>query len=570
MKREIRNLKMIWAGLLALLLSVPVWAGDARLSITPKVIDLSDRAQLTVEFVDVQPQNITFPQIDGLSIEQYGTSSSTRTEIIAGHRKMVVAQQYTYIVTPSKPGKFEIGPVTMEYKGGSKQATAQLEVVNLVSELLFARITCNNPSPSVYGALELEYKIYARQDLRLAWKDRWGRSLFSIESGFPEDQLGDIQLQKLEKIEREVINGKTYNVTTLSIQCKPLESGTLSFRPLASIYAQFPASVGLRDKQVRLQCDPLDLEVQPIPLDGRPASYSGAIGTFNFSAEIDQNQITQNAWLNLKMNISGAGNIGRFTPPVLEETPQLKTDNISKLPSPRDDLLLFEQPISPTSTELHEIPAVTFSWYDPEAQTFRTVTRGPFPIEVKPAPKKAAQVVSSMEAGSQTETKVIERDIAYLKPAPRKWIEKGETSLVGKWILPLPLLAIGIVGAFDFYRRKQSGNVARSRRQEAPKAARKQLHRAEKAMKNGEAAAFDEALWNALAEYFGNRLNLAPGEITLGTVQSAIPEEAEKIAHLFSSIEQRRYGLSASSEGEMQNLLDQLNELLKACERTKS
>jgi hypothetical protein len=79
-------------------------------------------------------------------------------------------------------------------------------------------------------------------------------------------------------------------------------------------------------------------------------------------------------------------------------------------------------------------------------------------------------------------------------------------------------------------------------------------------------------MWDALAEYFGHRLNLAPGEINLQTVRSRIPDEPAALEHLFNTLEQRRYGIQ-SREGdpqdEMKALWRELSSVFKQCERMK-
>ena len=117
-----------------------------------------------------------------------------------------------------------------------------------------------------------------------------------------------------------------------------------------------------------------------------------------------------------------------------------------------------------------------------------------------------------------------------------------------------------------------ANNVALARRQKAPKAARKQVQRADQAMRKKNEPAFYEALWNALAEYFGHRLNLAPGEVSLQAVLSTFPGVSEELEALFNTVEQRRYGIQSGQENskdEMKMLLNKLTSTLKACERIK-
>jgi len=85
-------------------------------------------------------------------------------------------------------------------------------------------------------------------------------------------------------------------------------------------------------------------------------------------------------------------------------------------------------------------------------------------------------------------------------------------------------------------------------------------------------SAFYEAMWDTLVEYFGHRLNLAPGEVSLHIVISRIPQEAETLTGLFNTIEQRRYGFHSGNEkpkDQMKILLRQLTTTLKKCERIK-
>ena len=91
-------------------------------------------------------------------------------------------------------------------------------------------------------------------------------------------------------------------------------------------------------------------------------------------------------------------------------------------------------------------------------------------------------------------------------------------------------------------------------------------------MRAQDEAAFHQAMWDALTEYFGHRLNLAPGEVTVQTVLARIPGETAEIEHLFNDIEKRRYGIrsdESNPKDEMKTLLRKLSSVLKHCERMK-
>jgi hypothetical protein len=90
-------------------------------------------------------------------------------------------------------------------------------------------------------------------------------------------------------------------------------------------------------------------------------------------------------------------------------------------------------------------------------------------------------------------------------------------------------------------------------------------------MRRGDGAAFYEAMWDALTDYFGHRLNLAPGDVTLQTVTARLPREIDAVETLFSTIEQRRYGYQRDEESkeEMRELLRRFTRTLRTCERMK-
>jgi hypothetical protein len=188
-----------------------------------------------------------------------------------------------------------------------------------------------------------------------------------------------------------------------------------------------------------------------------------------------------------------------------------------------------------------------------------------------------AQLVSntsSIKPKEQPKTEIIGRDITYLKPAPPRWVKVNRQPFYKKMsvqiLLAVPPILLLLISLITARREKLAGNRALARRQKAPKAARENIQRARQALRKKEDALFYEALWNALADYFGHRLNLAPGEITLATVQTHFPSQTEVLQTLFETIEHRRYAQgAASSDADKKELLKLLESTLRACERIK-
>ena len=573
----------------AFLLAVNGFAADVRMSVEPELISLLDRAVLKIEYIDAKGDAINIPQLDGLTIEYQGPQ--TRYQFINGQSASSVT--HTYLVTPLKTGDYTIGPVMAEYKGGRKTLTTKLRVTTAqddpeaqqISQIMFSQIATDHGTPYVHEPFTLDLKVYIRDGAQIDGQ-------FGIRGGMPESGLdGELQWEVVDR-KREDRNGTIFTVYTLRTTAKALTAGTFTFRPEVQLNVVIPRqqrrSWGFDDpffgdffgrqetRPIALDCNRLDVEVLPVPMKDRPASYTGGVGELDFDVSVGPTHVKAGEPVTLKMRIHGKGNLEKIIPPGITDNYDIKLYDARILPAQTPDEVRFEQVIIPKSDSVKEIPAITFSYFNTKTADFRTITRGPFPITVEDTPQNAAQVIATVPSTIQQETKVLGRDIAYLKPPPGRWRMNDDQTWYRttpvRILLALPLLLLTALSIVVARRSALDHNVALARRQKAPKAARRNIQLAERAMHRKDEAAFHQAQWDALTEYFGHRLNLAPGEITPQTVLERIPDKTTDIGHLFSEIEQRRYGIR-SHEGdpkdEMKTLLRELSSILKQCERMK-
>jgi hypothetical protein len=570
------------------LLSASVYAADVAMSIQPQQISLLDRAVLKVEFINTKGDAVDIPAVDGLRIEYQGQRSETRIVNMKQTSKVV----HSYLVTPSKSGDFTIGPVICRYKGGEKEVSARLRVikpeddreVQQLSEIMFSRVSTDRPAPYVHEPFGLDLKVYIRDGIQIDGN-------FSLRGGIPESGMeGELKWNVADK-GREEMNGFIYNVYTLQTRARTLRAGTFEFSPEVQLNVVIPREkrrpYGFDDpffgdffgrqetRPIVLECNTLEVQVQPVPMERRPDSFTGGVGIFDFHVEVGPEQVKAGEPVTLRMRISGEGNIKQVTPPTLESDHNLKLYEARTLPSNRPDEVVFEQVVIPVSETVTNIPPIDFTYFNTKTADFRTIARGPFPIAVEARPQRAAQIIATVPSSIQRETEILGRDIVYLKSIPDEWLPAGDrqwyhTRLL-HLILTLPALVLLIAGSLIRRRNRLAANVALARRQKAPRAARRNVQRAEQALRREDEAAFYEALWDALTGYFGHRLNLPPGDVTEQAVLSRIPQESEAIETLFSTIEQHRYATQTghASKEEKKQLLRQLNTTLRKCERMK-
>lgn len=571
----------------SLMLAVSSFAADVRMSVEPQLIGLLDRAVLKIEFIDTKGDAVQIPQVDGLNIKYQGQSSETRIVNLKRTSKII----HNYLITPTKVGDYTIGPVECTYKGGKKTVSALLRVIKPkddqealeISKMLFSEISTDRTAPYVYEPFGLTLKVYVKDGMQTDGS-------FSLRGGMPESGVDGEFEWKVTNQEREERDGSIFNVYTLKTTAKTLTAGTFIFQPEVQLNIIIPRqrrrTYGFDDpffgdffgrqeaRAMVLECNRLAVKVHPVPMTGRPDEYTGGVGILDFDVQVGPDHVKAGEPITVKMRISGNGNLEKITPPAIATNHNIKLYEPRSLPTGNPNEVCFEQVIIPKSGEITEIPPITFSYFNTQTTDFRTITKGPFSVSVEDVPQQVAQVIATVPSTIQVETKILGRDIVYLKPSPKTWQQPTAPSMLQhKWfnyLLLIPAACLALVYLVTSNRNRLSSNVALSRRQKAPKAARRNIKRATAALRRSKDAEFYEALWDALTEYFGHRFNLAPGDVTLETVLARVPKESEAIESLFNTTEQRRYGIGdAPPMNEKKALLKQLTSTLKKCERMK-
>jgi hypothetical protein len=275
------------------------------------------------------------------------------------------------------------------------------------------------------------------------------------------------------------------------------------------------------------------------------------------------------------MRISGDGNFDRVMMPPLPTSGPFRTFG-EPVRKPEDSAVQFEQVISPRIADAKEIPPISFSFFDTKTGHYRTINSAPISIIVTATSNDTAQVFAVKDSVllPPPETPfATESDVQRIESAIQSTWEKVRPWL---WIAPAALLVwlAFIIGRKLHLHRKK--DTARIRRQKAPKAARHALRIASHAQKHNDSAKFHDALWNAMADYFGHRLNLPPGDVTASIVLPAMasagfdPDKAKELRAIFEQVEARRYGFPASGSPEnLQELQNHLEKILKLCEKAK-
>lgn len=148
------------------------------------------------------------------------------------------------------------------------------------------------------------------------------------------------------------------------------------------------------------------INVVPIPDDGRPADYRGAVGLYEMITRVTPTNVKAGDPITLKIGIRGTGPMELVQAPPLAQIPSLAADfKVSDEPLAgvvQDDIKVFTTTIRPRREGIAQVPSVPFSFFNPELEEFVTVHSEPVAIEVSKAEKLALDAIVGSGGGQRS------------------------------------------------------------------------------------------------------------------------------------------------------------------------
>jgi hypothetical protein len=253
--------------------------------------------------------------------------------------------------------------------------------------------------------------------------------------------------------------------------------------------------------------NPLTLGVQPLPA-GAPASFQGAVGQFQMESAVDKADATAGDAVKQRVVISGNGNIEQIAEPDWADDAAWRAFDSQSSTDARfqnglwGGVRTIERVLVPTQPGQLNVPAGEFSFFDPAAGAYRTISTEPATLTVAPdlnAPVAQAPAEPVQTPASAT---LAHPDLRPIKDsaAAHAFVARAplarQPAFWALWALPVALVA----GQAVWQRRQQAKAGALHSHLAA-----KQAHRALRAAgKQPEYAS--EAAHRILTEYVGARL----------------------------------------------------------------
>ncbi|MFK8377148.1 BatD family protein [Capnocytophaga canimorsus] len=549
-----------------LFLSLP--ALQAQVEFTAKVSKdrLGINERLRIEFsANEDGDHFTPPGFEGFKVVMREKISVSNVWI---NGKRTFSKTFEYVLEPTAKGKFTIGSASIEIKGKTyKSNTVAITVTDavknpsinktpedVVDDNLFLTTEVSKTNPYLNEALTVTYKLYVGNQIGIS-------GLNPIESPkFPDFWSQEISQQQRYEYEECEYQGKKYKcVVVKKVVLYPQKAGTLTLEPIV-LDLGVVVPTGQRDfwgdaivtqVQKRVTSGKKNIQVKPLPENGKPADFTGAVGNFSFAVNASKTTLKATEALQVKVEIAGSGNFKLFDipkvsfPSALEVYDPEKSDNINVLTSGMRGHIHQNYTVVPQYKGKYPIPAVSFSYFNPQTQTYETIKSEELLIDV---------VEGANYNGNTTESTVNKQAVAT-QGNEFRFIQlnsglhpKNQSYFFGSrnyylWLF-LPLLIIPIVLLFWKIKQSKDADLEGNKVKLANRLAKKYLGEAKR--KLGEKNAFYEALERALHNYLKAKLKLETSELS-----------KEKISELLSL------------RGVSQVTITEFLQLLKNCEMAR-
>jgi len=372
-------------------------------SVSKSKLALNER--LRIDFVMNQNgDNFSPPEFENFQIIG-GPNQSIKTSYVNGERKF--SKTYSYFLKPLKKGKLSINQASIEIDGEIYKSL-QIEVLITDSvkqpsdstnqyyndDDIELRALISKGSPYLNEPITVVYKLYYKAPINISdaretetpkFKDFWSQT---------------IKIPQL-KVTREIYKGQNYNVVEWrKVVLYPQKIGELEISPL-SLNLVLDVPTDKRDFFGNVIYDQTSqiistgmrrIIVKDLPQLGKPASFSGAVGNFEFDVILNKNSLRATESFQAELKVKGNGNLKLF------DLPDILVPNSMELFEPEREELISTNlsgmsgsvskffTVIPRFQGNFPIEEVEFSYFDPDTEKYKVLKSPRLTIDVYDGP----------------------------------------------------------------------------------------------------------------------------------------------------------------------------------------
>ena len=562
-----------------------------EVSLSKEKLGINER--LRVDFtMNKDGDNFNPPNFEGFRVLM-GPSQSISSSWINGVRSY--SKTYSYTLSPTARGNFTIDQATIvidgkTYKSLPKKVeitaavdkpSSEMTADDVAEESLHLVAEVSKTNPFLNEAVTVVYKLFVSPSITVSnfrpldnptYNNFWSQDMpvtrYDVQNGAYE--------------------GKSYRYVVLKrVVLYPQKTGELEIEPLSlDVTVEVPSNK--RDffgGRVYTQANQTvsagrrTINVKPLPDAGKPANFGGAVGDFDFSVKTTKTALNASESLQAIVEVRGKGNLKLFQlpepnlPGSLEVYDPEFQENIHTTLSGMQGKVSNNYTIVPSFKGKYPIPPISFTYFDPDKETYNTLTSKEIMIDVLEGPSAGSAANTSGPALSQKHAVVSAgSQFHFIKLQPNlSSIESYHffgTRSFYLWLLT-PLLLIPMAILFGKKREAIASDVAGNKIKKANKLARKFLSKAKRELGNKEA--FYIALEKALHNYLKAKLKIETSEFSKDKIASLLFEKkveaatADGFIGLLANCEMARY--SPFSNVQMQQDYNKASEVISSMDK---
>ena len=350
-----------------------------------------------------------------------------------------------------------------------------------------------------------------------------------------------------------------------------------------SLFDDFFGGQSVQEVRKNLSAAPVPVTVRDFPA-GAPASFNGAVGKFQLNGSLDKQTVTANASDTYLLKLSGSGNLPLIQAPKPELPASFEsygngksTESLSHNASGISGYKQFEFPFIPRAEGNYSIPPVEFSYFDPDAAKYVTLTTPPFGVEVLPDSTGGSSGGGIVSGIGREDLKILDSDIRFIRLGDSGLSRKGSLLFGSAAYFGMLAVLLALFVAVYLYLKKHLRdlqNVTLVRNRKASKVALQRLRAAHDHMAAREEKQFYEEMLRALWGYMSDKLNIPVANLTKDNIREELlrrdisAELANHYIGIISDCEYAQYSPSASVQmtelyGEAVRMLSKFESLIK-------
>jgi|WetSurSiteA1Bulk_404760.scaffolds.fasta_scaffold18328_2 hypothetical protein len=536
------------------------------------------------------------------------TSYSSSTQIINGKISRETSYSYVYYLQGVKEGRFLIPPASVIIKNKTYYSdTLRIEVIgsNVASQNIqgaggaknegiteetgddiFVNMSLSKRDLYIGEHIAVTIKIYTRVDISGINEIKY--------PGFEGFLKSDLETPPLTSLQRENINGTIYGTgvvqqfllypqTTGEINIDPVRISVLIRQKSGQsdpFFGDFFATYTTIPKVVLSK--PVKIKVNPLP-GVKPDDFSGIVGKASMVATLSKDTVNVNDAVNLKMVISGSGNLKLANTPEMKLPADLEvydpkvTDNLKNGLNGTTGQKTFEYLLIPRHYGDFSIPPVTYSFFNIESKRYERITSQELHFYARKGTEQN-NGITVYGGVSKEDVKYLGKDIRFISAKPGILRKSGNIFSSKRSFYSTYAFALILFLAVLFIRRehiRRNSDLATVRNRKAGKVAGKRLKEAEKRLNEKQPDKFYEEILKAVWGYLSDKLNIPVSELTRTSAVTSLTEkgiEEQEITNLTSILDTCEFARFApsSSEAEAEKVYEDASRFIRIVENSIS